>query len=160
MAIFNKKKKAKKYITEHHFLFVEVPFQGHSQEALAWGLSAWWPKKLALQYQRDNGDGLQEGADYKLILKQGLLKTTLKGEMIQVRPNRACQIEWRSGLVKGQEFVIVEERSNGMRIDFRARYAASNLLTQLIWALLFRRKFNDCIKEALEVFKHTVMSNE
>jgi hypothetical protein len=160
MGILKNKKSKINYIKEHHFLFVEVPFGQISEDALKWGWAEWWPKDLALQYKMNDGDVLTEGVACKLIVKSKVLKSVLKGKMIQVRPNRDFQIEWLSGMIKGQEFVLVEERSNGMRIDYRSRYVGSNFLTQLIWVVFFRKQYNESIRQALNAFKHKVTSNE
>ena len=150
-----KKKKTKSYVKEHHFLFVESLFQDVVDEALKWSWASWWPADSCLKYQTDDGI-LESGKPCKLILKRKFLKVVLRGEIAQIRPKRALQLVWKSGLMVGQEFIIVEERSNGTRIDHRARYAGSNILAKWIWVLLFRKKYNECIVQALDAFKQSV----
>ena len=154
-----KKSKTKKYIKEHHFLFIESPFEKVSDEVLKWSWSSWWPTDSALRYVSDDGE-LEVGKPCRLVLKGRFVKAVFKGEVIKIRPNRALQLEWRSGMMVGQEFVIVEERSNGTRIDHRARYIGTNILTKLIWVLFFRKKYNECIRQALEALKQSMMQRQ
>lgn len=153
VGILKKKKRAKKYIKEHHFMFVEAPFQKVAEDVLQWGVSEWWPKDLCVQYKGVEGESLKSGTACKLIIKSKLIKTVLKGEVIRLRENKALHIEWRSGLIKGHEFIMVEERSNGTRIDYRSRYVGSNFLTQLIWVIFFRKQYNEGIRQALDILR-------
>jgi hypothetical protein len=158
MALNNALKNRKKgwaagYFNVHYFSFIEGSFDEIADEILKWGWSSWWPKESVLQYEADAQDGLQAGLPCRMFLKGKFLTVVLKGEIVQIRPKRVLQIEWRSGWVTGQEFIIVEERSNGTRVDFRARFKGTMLLSKMIWLLFFRKKYAECIRQALDVFK-------
>ena len=161
LSFLNKKTRSKsnKYIKAHHFLFVEALFQEAADEALKWSWSSWWPKDNPLQYLTDDGV-LEQGKQCRLILKGKFFNAVFKGEIIQFRPGRALQFVWRSGMMVGQEFIIAEERSNGMRIDHRARYAGSNIIAKLIWILFFQKKYEESIKMALEALKKSILQTQ
>lgn len=160
MALFeNKKIKQKKYFKEHHFLFVEKLFNEIAGDVLKWGRSSWWPKDGDLQYIVEEGE-MEAGKGCTFVLKGKFLKAVFKGEIVQIRANRVLQLTWHSGMMTGQEFVLVEERSNGTRIDHRARYAGSNILNHLLWHLFFQKKYDESIQKALVVLKQSILSED
>jgi len=152
---FLKKKKgigSRAHMKEHHFVFVEALFDDVVDEALKWSWSSWWPQDGCLHYELD-GEFSETGRPCRLVIKTRFLNVVLRGEMLHVRPRRALQFSWHSGLIQGQEFLVVEERSNGTRIDHRTRYYGSNILFSLIWALFFRKRYDACIARALDALK-------
>ena len=160
MALFNffkrgKKVNPKSHIKEHHFLFVEEPFDNVVGEALKWSWSSWWPRGGDLRYEIDGAEP-EEGTPCRLVMNGKFFNIVLKGEIVQNRSRRALQFSWHTGLIKGQEFLIVEERSNGTRIDHRARYDGSNMIFKTVWLLFFRKRYDECIVRALDALKQFI----
>jgi hypothetical protein len=143
-----------KFLQEHHFLFIERPFQDVADEILLWGWSSWWPKESALQYSSlDDAKKPEVGMPCKVSLDRKFMQAVFKGDVVQFKDQKVLQIEWRSGMMIGQEFIIVEERSNGVRMDHRVRYTGSNFLAKAIWVLLFRKRYDLCLNNALDALR-------
>jgi len=142
------------FLQEHHFLFIERPFQEAADKILLWGWSEWWPHDNPLQYTLvTDGRIPAVGEACKASLGGRVLRAVFRGEVLQFKPQRVLQMEWRSGMMSGQEFVLVEERSNGIRIDHRVRYKGTNILTHLLWVLCFRKKYRRCVIGAFEAMR-------
>ncbi len=163
--LFSKEKiKPSKSLQEHQFLFIERPFSDVADKILLWGWASWWPKENALQYTSSTGAGLPSVgmncqvsfSPFGTRVQWGVVS---RGEIVQLKPKRVLQIEWRKGMIVGQEFVIVEERSNGTRLDHRVRYTGSNLFAKMIWAILFRKRYQDSIRHALAELKKYLISD-
>jgi len=155
MAFLNTQKMKKiRHLQEHHFLFIERPFDEVADDILLWGWSSWWPKNSPLQYTGPAEGGRPDvGMSCKVSLSQKFMKAVFRGEVVQLKPRRVFQIGWQSGMMVGEEFLLVEERSNGVRIDHRVRYTGSNFLTKIIWTLFFRKKYRLSIANALDAMK-------
>ena len=142
-----------RYLKEHHFLFIERPYYEVADEILKWGWSSWWPEQGCVQYYVGKDAAVETGTSCEMVLKMGLLRVRLKGGIAQIKEKRMLQIDWRSGMMVGQEFVIVEERSNGTRIDHRARYKGSNFLMKIFWVVCFRRRYQAGIRQAMDALR-------
>ncbi|MEW5894674.1 MAG: hypothetical protein AB1650_02785 [Candidatus Omnitrophota bacterium] len=154
VGFFKNKTKLPKYLKEHHFTFVERPFHDAVSDILKWGWSQWWPKDSPVQYTL-TGSGPEEigpGRSCQMVMTGKFLKSIWSGEVIQLK-GHLLQIEWKSGMMIGQEFVIAEERSNGTRVDHRVRYTGSNLVGRFLWLLFFRKKYHECILQAMDALK-------
>ncbi len=144
--------KGAKFIQDHHFLFMENMFGEVVDEALLWGWSSWWPKDGDLQYHIISSGGMASGALCELILKKKWGQVVLKGKVVSCA-KRALEIEWSAGLIKARERVTAEERSNGTRLDHQFVFVGSNIVTQFLWVLAFRRWHNQSVVGALDALK-------
>jgi len=148
-----KRMKDKHYLKEHQFLFVERPYHEVADEILQWGWSSWWPEQGWAQYRIGEGAVPGAGTACEMVLGRGMLQIRLKGEIVQIKERKAVQIEWQSGMMVGQEFVIVEERSNGTRIDHRLRYRGVNVFAQIVWLVVFRKRYQEGMQQVMDALK-------
>jgi hypothetical protein len=69
-------------------------------------------------------------------------------------------VDFQKGFLRARELLTLEERSNGVRIDYLMQLAAQSLSQKFIWKLFFQKRFEKNLKEIFKALKYFVETRE
>ncbi len=161
-SFLNKKQNASQgLIRVQQFLFIEVDKEKVVGEIFKWGNAQWWPTASEVHYTRDGEGVAQRGQKIALdILKPWALK--FEGEVVDCDQKTRLEVDFPKGFMRARELLTLEERSNGVRIDYLMQLASQSqsLSQKWIWKLFFQKRFERNLKEIFKALKHFVEARE
>ncbi len=150
---------SKDLLRVHQFVFIEQDHEKLIAELFKWGVAEWWPGKVEVRYSREGGEIAQQGQKVTLdILKPWILK--FEGEVVYCDQKGRLEVDFQKGFLRARELLTLEERSNGVRIDYLMQLAAQSLSQKFIWKLFFQKRFEKNLKEIFKALKHFVEARE
>lgn len=144
-----------KVLSLRHFIFLEVPFEAVSKEAMLWEQGVWWPKRGGLQFKRLE-DGLQEGTRFKVSVR-GLLPKSFEVEVARFVPGREIHFLFKKGMLNGVQVLRLEDRSNGTRVDYELSYEIKGPINKMLWGLLYQKTWDTSTALILESLKNYLL---
>lgn len=138
--------------TIHQFVFIEAPIEVVSREVAAWGEASWWPKDVLWNYVRKTDGEIRVGTKYVIKINKPSAPDWA-AEVTQYQPRHLVERTFSKGMFKGREVVVMEERSNGTRIDYELYFTIRGPLNLILWPLVFRSQYMKTIKQILKSFK-------
>lgn len=150
-------KRTPKVVKEHQFIFIEAPIEAVSPQAVRWGEGEWWPKESVLYCLRKVPGDLQLGAQYKIKMLIPLAKD-LEMEISKFSPSREIEWTYTKGILQGKQWLLMEGRYNGTRVEFILEYQIKGFLNRVAWRFLFKQKFLDAVKLSLQALQKHVMA--
>lgn len=160
LSFLNKKSNASQDLLRvHQFIFIEFDQEKVASEVLQWGNAEWWPTTAEIHYTRDGQGVAQQGQKIMLdILRPWALK--FEGEVIFCDQKTRLEVDFQKGFLRARELLTLEERSNGVRIDYLMQLAAQSLSQKWIWKIFFQRRFESSLREILRALKRFVETRE
>ncbi|HOW36161.1 MAG TPA: SRPBCC family protein [Candidatus Omnitrophota bacterium] len=152
-------KKTKHDNINHHFVFIEVPESIVAPEVILWGESSWWPKKCAMKFTRLTEGELRVGTQFeqKVLLPLG---PHWKVEVTKLVPNREIERTFLDGMFKGKEWVVIDERLNGTRVDYYMDCQIQGIVNKILWPVLFKKLHDSNIKMILAALRDYAVKKE
>ncbi|MCC6758155.1 MAG: hypothetical protein IT395_00830 [Candidatus Omnitrophica bacterium] len=157
MANTLKRKPKSKDSVIHQFMFLEAPVEIVSAEAVTWGESAWWPKDCLWKYLRQTDGDIRVGTQYVIKINKPS-SHDWAAEVTQLLPTRLIERTFTRGMFKGFERVLLEEKSNGTRLDYELHFQIRGPINFLLWPFYLRGQYIKTIKSILSAFKDHTMA--
>lgn len=145
--------------TNRHFLFLEAPVSIVGPLALHWNEGAWWPQTCDVEISKEGQDAMQVGTRYRQVLRGHKGKGWLV-EVTQLVPGKLLERTFREGLFTGVEKIMLDERSNGTRVDYVLTYRVSGMLNQWLWNLFLEKKHDANIEMILKALKDYLLKHD
>lgn len=136
----------------HQFLFIEAPVQVVSAEVVSWGEASWWPKDCLWKYIRQTDGEIAIGTKYVIKINKPSAPDWA-AEVSQLLPSRLIERMFTKGMFRGFERIILEEKSNGTRIDYELHFQVRGLLNFILWPLVLRAQYVKTIKSIMDGLK-------
>ena len=140
------------------FTFIEIPVGQLSEEIFYWGEAAWWPAAVPLQFSKTTAGDVGLGTQYGFKL-DGLLAPSGVVEITQYEPRQIMERTFRRGFFGGYEVLQISERANGTRVDYEMHYQVTGVFQQLLWSLLYKKKYIQATEMVLESLKQHIVKN-
>ncbi len=135
----------------HYVVLIEAPLEVVGAELAHWFDNEWRASGSAIRYQCADKGALKVGswcaAEFKKILPARWELAVAKYEA-----NHFVQASL-SGFFNGTETVTVEERDNGIKVDYRMTYEFKNPLHQIMWSLWMDEAFIKEVRNAMDALK-------
>lgn len=141
--------------TIYRFVFIEGSYQEVVHEAMRWGRASWWPTDIDLRMDPEWQDQPSEGSAVRISLSlfKFLRPLTWAAKVTQVRPPAHITMTFEDPVFLGYMTLKVEERANGARVEFETQYVIQKPLTQILWNLLGRKKYEKSVEKILAALK-------
>ena len=136
----------------HQFVFIESPIRIVAELALDWGNAIWWPQNVGMKYALGEDIPLQTGRKYQLRFTKPLIMN-ISAEVTQYDPGRSVVHHFSSVFFEVDERIILEERSNGTRVDIEVLTKSSSFVHRCIARLLFIQAHRHRIEVVLRTIK-------
>ena len=154
--MLSRKSKSKDWVI-HQFMFLEAPVEVVSAEVTTWGEASWWPKDCLWKYTRQTDGDIRVGTQYVIKINKPSAPDW-KAEVTQLLPSRLIERTFTKGMFKGFERVILEEKSNGTRIDYELHFQLRGLVNILLWPFFLKKQYVATIKKVLEALKQYILA--
>jgi hypothetical protein len=153
---FTRKPKSKDSVI-HRFMFLEAPIEIVSAEVVAWGEASWWPKDCLWKYLRQTDGEIRVGTQYVIKINKPSA-TDWAAEVTQLLPSRIVERTFTKGMFKGFERVLLEEKSNGTRIDYELHFQLRGFINMLIWPFFLRGQYVKTIGKIMDALKAHILA--
>jgi hypothetical protein len=152
MSILKTLKKKDHLEVIHYVVLIEAPLNVVGDQLGVWFDNTWRPSASALVFKCSEAAaavkiGSKCTAEFKKILK---VKWQL--EVTGFTPNHSVESAL-SGFFTGTETVTIEERDNGIKVDYHMTYELQNPIYQIIWSLWMEDVFVDEVRKKMEALK-------
>ncbi len=150
--IIKNMKRNNESLSNHHFIFIEEPIGIVWPEVVLWGESTWWPKACQMKFRRLSTGEIQVGTKFEMRVTAPFTKPW-QAEVIRLIPDVVIERAFLDGMFIGKEYVLVEPRSNGTRVDYVMEFKLNGFLNQILWPIIFERLHNKNIQMILQALK-------
>lgn len=150
MNIFESLRKKEPFDVIHHVVMVEVPLAVINSKLTAWFDNSWRPSSR-LTYKALSSDGLRVGSKFAGNFKI-FWPINWQAEVTQLNENKSLQSAV-SGFFAGTEVISMEERDNGIKVDYHLTYEIQGPLNQIMWSMHLEDRFATQVRKHLEAFK-------
>ena len=162
--IFGKKnskssQKASVKKNNRHFVLIEVTADLIFPEIVLWGEAIWWPPKSSMKFTRLTPGAIQVGTKYqqKVLLP---LAPKWEAQVTNLIPGRLIERIFLNGIFRGKETVIIEERYDGMKVDYLMEYEILGLFNKMMWGMHFQKLHDKNIEMILKALKEHVLKKK
>jgi hypothetical protein len=134
----------------HYVVLIEAPLTVVGAQLSSWFANDWRPPASPLVFTCDDGSA-KLGTKCRAEFKK-LIKISWQLEVTRFSPNHSLQSALK-GFFKGTETLTIEERGNGIKVDYHMVYDLSNPLFQIIWSLWIEDPFVEELRRSMEALK-------
>lgn len=134
----------------HHVVVVEAPLNVVISKLASW-FDNDWRSSSKLIYKGLSSDGLRVGSKFSGSFKI-FWPINWQAEITQFDVKGSLQSSV-SGFFKGTESIVMEERFNGIKVDYNFNYEIQGPLNQILWSMHLEDRFTIQAHKSLEVFK-------
>ncbi len=137
----------------HHFVLIEAPADLVAPQVILWGEASWWPQKSTMKFTKITPGEIKVGTRYqqKVLLPMG---PSWDVEVSQLIPCKLIERIFLNGIFRGKETLLIEERSNGTKVDYIMRFYIVGFLNKILWSIHFKRLHNLNIEMILSSLKN------
>ena len=148
-------KPAPKKSLNHHFVLIEATEELIAPEIILWGEASWWPQRSTMKFIRLTQGEIKIGTRYqqKVLLPLG---PHWEVEVSNMIPGKLVERTFLNGIFRGKETIIIEERYDGMKVDYRMEYEILVMFNKILWSLHFQKLHDKNIKMILKALKDYV----
>ena len=142
----------------HHFILIEAPCELVASEIISWGEALWWPKKSFMMFTRLTPGEIKLGTKYrqKVLLPLG---PAWEAEITRLIPGKEIERTFLNGIFQGKETISLEQRYNGIKVDYLMRYQVVGILNKILWQLIFQKMHDRNIETILKALQE-YMTNQ
>lgn len=126
----------------HHHVFIEASEDIVTPQVFLWGEASWWPKACGIRFFKTSAAPLEVGTRLEFQVIKPFRMKSWDVEVSRMIPNQEIERTFRSGMFVGKEWLTIEPRLNGTRVDYILQYRIRSKGMALLW-FLFLRKIHD-----------------
>ncbi len=136
----------------HHFVFIEAPLDIVAPEIVLWGEASWWPKTCTMKFIRTADDEIKVGTRLrqKVLLP---LAPSWDVKITKLTPGVEIERTFLNGFLEGFEKVTLEERVNGIRVDYTMEYRIQGSWNNALWVFAFEKMHDNNLEIILLALK-------
>ena len=138
--------------TNHHFVFIEAPVNMVSPQIILWGEASWWPKDCQMRFKKRTPGEIRIGTEYEQRVRAPFAGS-FSCRVTQLDPSREIERTFLTGMFKGRENVMLEERYNGTKVSYTLFYELRGILNVMLWPVLFQQMHDKNINKILAALK-------
>jgi hypothetical protein len=135
----------------HYVVLIEAPLEIVGAQLSAWFNNAWRPSESSLMLKCPEEEAVKAGAICRAELTK-FLKVSWQMEVAKIVPDHFV-ISDLTGFFTGTETVTVEERDNGIKVDYRMAYEFKNPIHQIMWSLWMEDAFIHEVRKSMDALK-------
>jgi hypothetical protein len=134
----------------HYVVVIEAPLEVVGTQLAGWFTNAWRPSDAVLKYKCAESGPVKIGSKCRGEFTK-FLKAGWQLEIERLEGTHVIHAKLK-GFFTGTETVTVEERDNGIKVDYRMTYELRNPIAQIMW-LWMQEPFVDEIRKSMEALK-------
>jgi hypothetical protein len=135
----------------HYVVLIEAPLNVVGAQLSTWFINDWRPSGSPLVFKCDDNDPVRLGTKCRAEFKK-LVKINWQFEVTRFSQDHFLHCALK-GFFKGTETVTIEERGNGIKVDYHMVYELSNPVFQIIWSLLIEEPFVGELRKSMDALK-------
>jgi hypothetical protein len=134
----------------HYVVLIEAPLDVVGAQLTAWFDNEWRPSDATLVYKCADGR-IKTGTTCQAEFKK-ILKANWQLEVTRIEPKHSVTSAV-TGFFNGAETVTMEERGNGIKVDYRMTYEFRNPIHQIMWSLWMEDAYVGEVRKSMEALK-------